>query len=181
MAVASGALGGAFGLTTLAIELPLSTIIMLRSIADIARSEGESLHDPGTAMACLEVFALGGSSKADNAAESAYYAVRAVMAMSISEAVRYVAERSVFEKGAPVLVRLLTNITPRFGLAVTQKFAAQALPVIGAFGGALVNYVFIDHFQDVARGHFTVRRLERKYGEDTVRFQYDRVRKELRG
>ena len=181
MAVASGALGGAFGLTTLAIELPLSTIIMLRSIADIARSEGESLHDPGTAMACLEVFALGGGSKADNAAESAYYAVRAVMATSISEAVRYVAERSVFEKGAPVLVRLLTNITPRFGLAVTQKFAAQTLPVIGAFGGAVVNYVFIDHFQDVARGHFTVRRLERKYGEDTVRFQYDRVRKELRG
>ena len=41
LAVASGAFGGAFGLTTLPIELPVSTIIMLRSIADIARSEGE--------------------------------------------------------------------------------------------------------------------------------------------
>ena len=41
LATASGAAGGAFGLTTLPIELPVSTIIMLRSIADIAQSEGE--------------------------------------------------------------------------------------------------------------------------------------------
>ncbi len=43
LATASGAGGGAFGLATLPIELPISTIIMLRSIADIARSEGEDL------------------------------------------------------------------------------------------------------------------------------------------
>lgn len=40
---ATGAGGGAFGLPALAVELPLSTTIMLRSIADIARSEGEDL------------------------------------------------------------------------------------------------------------------------------------------
>jgi hypothetical protein len=39
LATASGAAGGAFGVATLPIELPVSTIIMLRSIADIARSE----------------------------------------------------------------------------------------------------------------------------------------------
>src|SRR5256885_1349414 len=36
---ASGGLGGAFGLVALPFELPISTTIMLRSIADIARSE----------------------------------------------------------------------------------------------------------------------------------------------
>src|SRR5262249_46594398 len=41
LATASGAAGGAFGLAALPIELPVSTIIMLRSIAEIARSEGE--------------------------------------------------------------------------------------------------------------------------------------------
>jgi hypothetical protein len=51
--------------------------------------------------------------------------------------------------------------------------------LIGAFGGAVVNYAFIDHFQDVARGHFTVRRLERAYGEDEVRRQYGRIRDEI--
>lgn len=39
----SGAVGGSFGLAALPIELPVSTIIMLRSIGDIARSEGEDL------------------------------------------------------------------------------------------------------------------------------------------
>ena len=60
MAAISGAIGGALGLASLPIELPLSTTIMLRSIADIARSEGEDSADPQAAMACLEVFALGG-------------------------------------------------------------------------------------------------------------------------
>jgi hypothetical protein len=47
LAVASGAAGGAFGIFSLPLELPVSTIIILRSILDIARSEGENLTDPG--------------------------------------------------------------------------------------------------------------------------------------
>jgi hypothetical protein len=48
LATASGAAGGAFGLATLPIELPVSTIIMLRAIAEIARSEGEEAKIPPT-------------------------------------------------------------------------------------------------------------------------------------
>jgi EcsC protein family len=29
------------------------------------------------------------------------------------------------------------------------------VPIIGALGGAAVNYAFIDHFQEIARAHFT--------------------------
>jgi hypothetical protein len=36
LAATSGALGGSFGLAALPIELPISTIIMLRSIGDVA-------------------------------------------------------------------------------------------------------------------------------------------------
>src|SRR6516164_8572917 len=60
LACTSGAIGGAFGLAALAVELPVSTTIMLRAIAAIARQEGEDLADPQTGPACLEVFALGG-------------------------------------------------------------------------------------------------------------------------
>jgi hypothetical protein len=66
-------------------------------------------------------------------------------------------------------------VAARFGLVVTQKVAAQALPVVGALGGAAVNYAFIEHFQEVARGHFTVRRLERLYGKDKIRTEYDQI------
>ena len=40
MVLVSGAVGGFFGLPGLIVELPISTTLMLRSIADIARSEG---------------------------------------------------------------------------------------------------------------------------------------------
>ena len=71
------------------------------------------------------------------------------------------------------------RVAARFGLVVTQKVAAQALPVVGALGGAAMNYAFIEHFQDVARGHFTVRRLERLYGKDKIRTEYDQIAQQL--
>jgi len=58
-------------------------------------------------------------------------------------------------------VRLLAQIGSRFGVVVSQKVAVQAVPVLGAIGGAAVNAAFVDHFQTLARGHFIVRRLER--------------------
>jgi EcsC protein family len=175
LAMASGAAGGAFGLAALPIELPVSTTIMLRAIAEIAQSEGEDLSDAETALACVQVFALGGRSGAADASESGYFAARAMLAKSVTEAARYIAERGLIEEGAPILVRFVAQIASRFGVVVTQKVAAQAVPVVGALGGAAVNYAFIAHFQDVARGHFTVRRLERVYGKDLVRSEYERL------
>jgi hypothetical protein len=166
LATGSGAAGGTFGLAALPVELPVSTVIMLRSIADIARSEGENLADPETALACVEVFAFGGRAGSTDASESGYFAVRSVLAKTVTEAARFIAERGVIREGAPVLLKFVTQVASRFGVVVTQKVAAQALPVIGALGGAAVNYAFIEHFQEIARGHFSVRRLERKYGKD---------------
>ena len=175
LAMASGAAGGAFGLATLPIELPVSTIIMLRSIAAIARNEGEDPSDPEAALSCIQVFALGGRTGSADPSESGYFAVRAMLAKSVTEAARFIAERGIIEEGAPVLVRFTTLVASRFGVVLSQKFVAQALPVVGALGGASVNYMFIEHFQDIAQGHFTVRRLERVYGKDVVRAEYERL------
>jgi hypothetical protein len=172
---ASGAAGGAFGLATLPVELPVSTIIILRSIADIARSEGEDLSHPEASLACLQVFALGGRSGSDDASESGYFALRALLAKGVSEAARQIAQHGTIKEGSPILVKFVSQIAARFGVVVTQKAAAQALPVIGALGGAAVNYAFLEHFQDIARAHFTIRRLERVYGQDVVRTEYDRL------
>ncbi|WP_153912573.1 EcsC family protein [Shewanella sp. TC10] len=167
-----GGVGGFFGLSALAIELPISTTIMLRSIADVARSEGEQINDLQTQLACLEVFALGGESSADDQAEKGYFAVRTVIANSIAEAAEYVAAKGISKEAGPAMVKLVAVIAERFGVQVTQKMAAQAVPAIGAAGGAIINTLFIDHFQDMARGHFIVRRLERKYTAVAVREAY---------
>ncbi len=173
---AAGAVGGAFGLATLPLELTVSTTLMFRSIADVARSEGEDIRRIETRLACLEVFGLGGSSKTDDAAETGYYAVRAALAGAVSEATRYLLQRGMVTDSSPVLVRLIAAIASRFGLVVSEKLAAQAVPLVGAAGGVLINTIFMDHFQDMARGHFVIRRLERVYGAEAVREQYGRIR-----
>jgi hypothetical protein len=168
----TGAAGGAFGLAGLALELPVSTAIMLRSIADIGRANGEHLADSEAQLACLMVFSLGGKSSADDAAESGYYAARIALARAMSEATSYLATMKVASEGAPAIVRLIAQIGVKFNLQVSQKAAAMMVPIIGAAGGALVNTLFIAHFQEMARGHFTVRRLERLYGADVVGAAY---------
>ncbi|HTS25599.1 MAG TPA: EcsC family protein [Bryobacteraceae bacterium] len=165
---ASGALGGFFGVYALPLELPFSTAIMLRSIAEIAQSEGESLGDIDARLACISVLAFGARTKKDDDAELGYFAVRTTLATTLPKA----ADRAL----PTALARFLTVIAERFGITVSEKVVAEAVPIVGALGGGAVNLVFINHFQDMAHGHFTVRRLERTYGEQRVREEYDRVR-----
>lgn len=178
LAAVTGAVGGAFGLATLAVELPVSTTLMLRSIAEIAREEGEDVETPEGALACVQVFALGGR-PGQNLSESGYFAVRAALAKTMAEAARYAGSKTLLDQGAPALMRFTAQIAARFGLVVSQKVAAQAVPVLGAVGGATVNTAFMNHFQTMARGHFTVRRLERAYGRETVREAYEREKAAL--
>ena len=170
-AAASGAVGGALGLAALPVELPISTTILLRSIAEIARDEGEDLSAPASALACVEVFALGGRTDEEAAFEGGYFAVRAALAKSVSDSARFVASEGISAHSAPIIARLISQIAARFGVVVSEKVAAQAAPILGAVGGATVNAAFADHFQTLARGHFIIRRLERK-----ARREPDRVR-----
>jgi hypothetical protein len=172
-AAVSGAVGGAVGLTGLAIELPITTTIIFRSIAEIARSEGEELDDPETLLACLQVFAFGNPrSPDDDAVESGYFATRVAMAHAVREAAAYLAKGAI-AKEAPIVARVIMAIASRFGIVVSYKAAAQMMPIIGALGGATVNTAFMNHFQRIADGHFTIRRLERKYGSERVRVAYE--------
>ena len=172
----TGAVGGFFGLPGVAVELPLTTVIMLRSIADIARSEGHDLSAAETRLSCLEVFALGGPGSNDDAAETGYYTVRAGLAQLVSEAAQHVATRGLTRRGAPVIVQFINKIASRFGIVVQEKVALEMIPAIGAVSGALLNTVFMGHFQNIARGHFVVKRLESRYGVETVRKAYESVK-----
>ncbi len=120
------------------------------------------------------MFALGSpKDRDDDAAESAYFAARSALATAVSEASKHLAQKGLAKGGGPAIVRLVSLVAARFGIVVSEKTAAQLVPVIGAAGGALVNTVFIAHYQDMARGHFTVRRLERIHGIEPVRLAYE--------
>lgn len=168
----AGGVSGFFGLPALGAELPVTTILMLRSIAGIARRHGENLQHPATRLACLEVFALGPSAKHGLDGETSYYAARAFLAKAVSEATQSLVERGLAGSSGPVIVDLVSAVGSRFGIVVSEKVAAGSIPVVGAIGGASINLAFMQHFQLLAKAHFTVRRLERRYSREFIRERY---------
>jgi hypothetical protein len=175
----TGGLSGMVGLAALPVELPVTTTLMLRSIADIARANGEDLGQLEPRLACLQVFALGARGERV-AGGVGYYAARALLMRATGQATAFLLERGTLELSGPALSKLLAELVSRFSIVLTDRIAAGAVPVIGAVGGATINVIFMNHFQQVARGHFTVRRLERRYGAERVRHHYHRMAGERR-
>ena len=175
MVIGSGALGGFFGPVALLAELPITTSLIMRTIADIAHSQGEDLSDINAQIACMEVFALSGRSKDDDASETGYYGLRTALALHFTPIMDYVNGGGI---NIPAAIGLVRAIAARFGVVISDKAAAQMIPVVGAVSGALLNLIFMQHFQDMARGHFIVRRLERQYGVEEIRLQYERIGRE---
>jgi hypothetical protein len=173
----AGAAGGFFGLIALPAELPLSTLIILRAIAVIACSEGEDMRGMEARLACLEVLGLGSGGKQarsdGSAAETAYYAARIGLAQSVKRAADYITHHGVATKAAPPVAEFITKIAARFSMRVSEEVIAKAIPVVGAASGAAINTLFIHHFQEMARAHFTIRRLERTYGAEPIQSVYE--------
>ncbi len=171
----TGGIGGAFGLAAIPIELPVSTMLILKSIAEIAKSEGHDINTIETKLNCLEVFALGGNSKKDDASDNSYWVMRSVLAKEITGAAKYLSQKGLAKESAPAIINLVNKLVARYSLIITEEVAAKAVPIIGAVSGAGINIIFMNHFQKMAEGHFIVRRLEKKYGEAEVREAYGEV------
>ncbi|WP_043202263.1 EcsC family protein [Paraburkholderia acidipaludis] len=167
----AGGVGGFFGMAALPVELPITTVLMLRAIAGIARAEGEDLSLIETRLACLEVFALGVRGPHDRANVD-YYAARLVLTRLTYDVAALLTERGAVNASTPIIAKLVGEIVARFGLVVSDMSASSIVPVVGAIGGATLNMIFTEHFQRIARGHFTVRRLERLYDPQTIQGLY---------
>ena len=170
----TGGVSGFIGLAALPVELPVTTTLMLRAIADIARHNGEDLSRLEPRLACLQVFALG-SRASGVRTDVGYFAARALLTKITGNAAAYLVERGALELSGPMMNSFISELVSRFSIVLSDRIAASALPVIGAVGGATVNVIFMNHFQQIAKGHFTVRRLERQYGPDLVRRHYAQI------
>jgi hypothetical protein len=167
----SGIIGGFFGAAGFGTDLLISTKIIIRSILDIARSKGEDINDFKTQMACLEVFALGGKSKDDDATDTSYYTTRIALKNILNETIKHGTKNitsSLLSKPSNPLMIFISKIASRYGVQVSEKFILEAIPVIGAVGGGTINYVFLQHYQKIAAAHFTIKALEKKYSFELV-------------
>lgn len=190
LAATAGAAGGAFGSSSLLLELPISTTIIMRAVADIARSEGFNLQDITTQHYCIEVFALATDKPNDDSAEAGYYMTRGFLTQSMQHLNNHLSKMATTQTtqtinaagnshGGKWLEAIISKVTRKFGLVITHKLAAQAIPVIGAVTGATINTLFINFYQDMARGHFIVKRLEKKYGVEVVKDEYQKIYQQL--
>ncbi|KVN37235.1 peptidase [Burkholderia stagnalis] len=177
LAVATtGAAGGAFGFLALPVELPVTTTLIFRSVCDIARSEGEDLSSVDTQLQCLAVLGMGGNpGRSEEDADLGYFVLRGALAQAISKASSDITSKGIAAHGSAAVFKLVQTVASRFSVQVTEQMAAKSIPAIGAVLGATVNTLFIDHFQQMAHGHFAVRRLERKYGAAAVKAAYQAI------
>jgi len=177
LCIATGALGGFFGGPALLLEMPFSTTLILSSIAEIAQQEGEDLSTLESRLACLSVFALGGCSAEDDDADIGYYGLRMALHSPVSEATKYLAASGIRDASkSPALINLINLISRRLGVVISNRTLGMMIPMVGAAAGALCNRMFMDHFQDMARCHFAIRRLERKYSQNSVEAFYLQIK-----
>lgn len=186
-AAGAGALGGLMGIMALPLELPAATTIMMRSIAAIAKDWGFDIRAPETQLECLYIFTLGSRSGLDDRMDSSYLTSRAVFGKMIRDAAQFMAAhgsremlQSLHKQSAPVLMRLLGRVASSFELAVSEKVIAQSIPIVGAVGGAAINAAFSHHFARAARYHFGLLALEKRFGEEGVRREYQAHHQRLR-
>ena len=176
-----GASSGFVGGWAMALELPITTTLMMRSIASMAHAAGFDPRDPRTALEILTVFAYGNrSAQREAGSDTAFLVQRAAFDVLIRDGASFISGKTAaqvmaaLEQGAaPKLIELLAKIGARMNIIAGEKFFAQSLPVIGAAGGAAINGLFNDHYSTVAYYAFGLKRLEQQYGEEKVRQAYD--------
>lgn len=149
LVILSGAVGGFIGLPGFLPDATVTSLAIMREIARVAKEEGEDLTHEQTRASCLEVFALTPGFDGQTKTELNYFSARLML------------------QGRPLAV-LFTEVASRYGLSLSQKFTLQAMPVLGAVGGASLNSAFLQHYRSIAKAHFTIRRLERTYGSASV-------------
>jgi hypothetical protein len=145
-ATASGVASGFVGLPGVLFDIPFTTTTILRSIAEIARDNGEDIAAEDTRRACLEILAFGGPSSVDDETEIGYWAARIGM-------------------NHLAVNLLIKSAAGRFGLVLSEKFLAQAVPVAGAVTGGALNYAFTQYYQNMAQVTFCLRALDRRTGQ----------------
>ena len=147
----SGAAGGAFGLAGVLPDILSSTTLIYNSIQKIAMKHGFDPEDPEIRLECVEVFGSGAPGE-DEPGQSYVFTKVAV-------------------NGATV-TGILNRVSARFASVILSKLGAQAVPVVGAFTGAAINYAFMSHYEKLAEIRFRLLRLKRDYPDRDMMTDY---------
>ncbi|PQV59280.1 EcsC family protein [Defluviimonas denitrificans] len=153
--VFTGAVGGFAGVSSAIVELPVTVSIMFAAIQKAARAEGFDPKDEEVRRECLLVFGSGNpATTQDDGINTSFLASRVLI-------------------NGVTVHGLIASVAPRLAAVLTQKLAAQTIPVLGSVTGAGVNYAFTDYYQELAEIRFALRRLAHEHGEEVVRLSFN--------
>jgi hypothetical protein len=155
-AMATGAAGGAGGLATALVELPITITVLLHAIRSEARRAGFDPNEAGIRAACLQVFADASPLRDDDGMNTAFISAR----MAINGA---------------ALQKLIATIAPRLALVMGQKLAAQTVPILGAAAGAAINAAYLNYYREIARIRFALMHLSIAHGGEAVTAAFNRA------
>ncbi len=152
--IASGAAGGAGGITTALAELPFTVTAILHAIRAEARRAGFDPDDPWIRAEALRTFGTGHPASEEGGIDTGFLSAR--LALS-----------------GPALQRLIATVAPKLAAALSQKLAAQSVPVLGALSGAALNAAFLGHYREAAAIRFALMRLAQAHGAGPVLAAFD--------
>lgn len=147
--LASGAMGGAGGFATSLAELPVTVTLMLNAIRAEARDAGLDPDDPWVRAECLRVFGAGSPLASDDGVNTSFMTAR----LSIT---------------GSAVQNIITTVAPKLAAVLGQKFAAQAVPILGAVSGAALNAAFLTYYREIARIRFALLKLAEIHGNVPV-------------
>ncbi len=152
MTLGTGGAAGMGGLPAALAEIPVTTTVILRAIQGIASAHGFDPERPDVRDACLSVFAADAPLDQPNEPDLSFLTMRMT---------------------TTGLTALIARVAPRLSVALGQKVAAQAVPVLGVAVGAATNYVYTAYYQDIARIQFGLMRLSEQEGQSMERLVHD--------
>jgi len=179
----TGAISGALGSAAMMIELPLTTSLILRSIASTAQQWGHDLSKAEVQMQCLYVFTMGSpKTSRDDEIDSAYISARLAYHGLIRELAGFISSHSLkevflaLEKGTlPALVKFASLLLPSLERTIVRSILSKGVPILSAVGSAALNAGFCQYFTKAARYHFGLMHLESLHSRDLVHAHYHRV------
>ncbi|NJM83838.1 MAG: EcsC family protein [Tabrizicola sp.] len=148
-AMATGAAGGAGGLATSIAELPLTITVILHAIRQAAREAGFDPEEAWIKAECLKVFGSGTPLHGDDGVNTSFLSARLTIT-------------------GPAIQKIITTVAPKLAVALGQKVAAQAVPVMGAISGAALNAAYLNYYREMARIRFALLRLAEVHGAEPV-------------
>jgi hypothetical protein len=155
LAALTGAIGGAGGIATALAELPVTVTVILHAILRAAEAEGFDTTLPEVQAACLRVLGSGGPLADDDGVNTSFIGARLTLSGS-------------------AVHKLLATVVPGFATALTQKLAAQAIPVLGAVTGATLNATFLTYYRELAHIRFALLRLSIQHGAAPIRLAFEK-------